>query len=51
MIQNSAIDRCVDEISSTLELAQALENQLERVRDAVSREHQEEDAALAPTEI
>jgi len=26
------MDRCVDELSSTLELAQALEDQLEQVR-------------------
>lgn len=45
MFQNSAIDRCVDELSSTLELAQALEHQLERVHEAVSRENHQLDVA------
>lgn len=38
MYQNSAMDRCVDELSSTLELARALEFQLKKVHEAVSRE-------------
>lgn len=44
MFQKSAIDRCVDEISSTLELAQALEHQLERVHEAASREDHHDEA-------
>ncbi|MFZ0486554.1 MAG: hypothetical protein WAL83_06115 [Arenicellales bacterium] len=37
MFHNSAIDRCIDDLSSTLELAQALEQQLELVYKTVSQ--------------
>ena len=37
MLHDSVIDRCIDDLSSTLELAQALEQQLELVHKSVSR--------------
>ena len=36
MLRDSAIDRCIDDLSSALELAQALEHQLELVHKTVS---------------
>lgn len=37
MFNNSAIDRCIQDLSSTLELAEALEQQLELVRRSANR--------------
>lgn len=37
MFHDSALDRCIDDLSSTLELAEALERQLEQVHRTVSR--------------
>jgi hypothetical protein len=37
LFHNSAIDRCIDDLSSTLELTQALEQQLELVYKTVSQ--------------
>lgn len=37
MPYDSAIDRCIDDLSSTLELARALEQQLELVHRSVSQ--------------
>lgn len=45
MLKDTGMDRCVDELSSTLELAQALEDQLEQVRRTVDEERARHDAA------
>lgn len=37
MFHDSALDRCIDDLSSTLELAEALERQLEQVHRTVSQ--------------
>jgi len=37
VFHDSAIDRCIDDLSSTLELAEALERQLEQVHRTVSQ--------------
>lgn len=37
MFPESVMDRCIDDLSSTLELAEALEQQLEQVYKTVSR--------------
>lgn len=37
MFHDSAFDRCIDDLSSTLELAKALERQLEQVHRTVSQ--------------
>jgi len=44
LFQDSAIDRCIDDLSSTLELAEALERQLEQVYETVSRTGKATDA-------
>lgn len=44
MLKDTGMDRCVEELSSTLELAQALEDQLEQVRRAVDEERGRHDA-------
>lgn len=37
LFHDSVLDRCIDDLSSTLELAEALERQLEQVHRTVSR--------------
>lgn len=37
MFHDTALDRCIDDMSSTLELAEALERQLEQVHRTVSQ--------------
>lgn len=37
MFHESVMDQCIDDLSSTLELAEALERQLEQVHRIVSR--------------
>lgn len=37
MFHDGAIDRCINDLSSTLELAEALEGQLEQVHRTVSQ--------------
>jgi len=47
MFSDTGMDRCVDELSSTLELAEALEEQLEQVRNTVLEEQREGGEAAA----
>lgn len=45
MTADSTFDRCIDDLSSTLELAEALERQLEQVHETISRARDERDAS------
>lgn len=45
MFNDSPIDRCIEDLSSTLELAEALEKQLELVHKAVSQTGRQSEAA------
>ncbi|MGA8262734.1 MAG: hypothetical protein WB783_21225 [Arenicellales bacterium] len=47
MLHDSAIDRCIDDLSSALELARALEQQLELVHKTVSKTSEQVEAAEA----
>lgn len=47
LLHDSAIDRCIDDLSSALELAQALEQQLELVHKAVSKASEQVETAEA----
>lgn len=44
LFHDSAFDRCIDDLSSTLELAEALERQLEQVHRTVSQACDQEES-------
>lgn len=48
MFHDNVLDRCIDDLSSTLELAEALEQQLEQVHRTVSQSCDQSDSADTP---
>jgi len=44
LFHDSVLDRCIDDLSSTLELAEALERQLEQVHKTVSQTRDQGDS-------
>lgn len=48
MFRDTVLDRCIDDLSSTLELAEALERQLEQVHKTVRRACDQSDPGEKP---